>query len=298
MKDLSIIIISYNTREITRKSLEKLTASLKNEPTVNAQIIVVDNASSDDSAKMLKSFNLKFARSKNISINIAINSRNLGFSKANNQALVAAEGKYILFLNSDVIIQNVSFSDLIYYMNKNPEVGALTIKVILPSGKIDMASHRGFPTVWRSFTYFAKLEKFFGRVPKLSKIFGGYHLTHLELDSIHEIDSPSGAFYLTRKEILDKTGGFDTKFFMYGEDLDLSKRIKKLGFKIVYYPLFNVLHLKYKSGLKRGTKKIESTTKKHFYEAMQIFYDKHFSKKHSPTLNKLVSFFINLKKKY
>lgn len=297
MKDISIIIVSYNTRDLTKKCLFKLSKSLQIDSDVKAEIVVIDNGSIDGSAEMLAKIKDDLEKIKNMSYNFIANQNNLGFARANNVALAASSGKYILFLNSDVLIQILNFSDLIYYMDKNPEVGALTVKVILPDGNIDMASHRGFPSVWRTFTYFAKLEKLFGKIPKLSKVFGGYHLSHLDLNSIHEIDSPSGAFYFTRKEILEKTGGFDTRFFMYGEDLDLSHRIKKLGYKIVYYPLFIVLHLKYKSGLKRGKKKTEETTKEYFYDAMQIFYEKHFSGKNGKLLNKLISFFINLKKK-
>lgn len=299
MKDLSIIILSYNTKNITKKCIETLLQSLHFSPRLRVEIIIVDNGSIDGSVEMLKqlkSQKLK-VKSPEIEFKIILNSENLGFAKANNEALVIANGKYILFLNSDVLVQDVNFEDLIYYMDKNPDVGVLTVRVRLPSGKIDMASHRGFPTVWSSFTYFTKLEAVFKKAPKFSKIFGGYHLTHLDLNTIHDIDSPSGAFYFTRKSILDKMHGFDTKFFMYGEDLDLSYRIKKLGYKIIYYPLFTVTHLKYRSGFKKGIKKTEDKTKNHFYKAMRVFYDKHFSHKNGKIINKLVHFFIRLKQK-
>lgn len=292
MKDLSVIIVSYNTKEITKKSINILIRSLQLSPKIRTEVIVVDNNSDDGSAEMLKQI-----KSPNIESRIILNGENLGFAKANNEALAVAEGKYVLFLNSDVLIQDVNFEDLIYYMEKNPEVGVLTVRVRLPNGKVDMASHRGFPTVWSSFAYFTKLEAIFKKVPKLSKFLGGYHLTHLDLNTIHEIDSPSGAFYFTRKSVLNKAHGFDTKFFMYGEDLDLSFRIKKLGYKIVYYPLFTVIHLKYQSGFKKGIKKTKSKTKHHFYQAMKIFYDKHFSHKNGKFLNNLVHFFISIKEK-
>lgn len=292
MKDLSIIIVSYNTKEITKKCLNALKKSLYITPKVRSEIIVVDNGSTDSSVSMLKKF-----KNSQIPIKTIFNSKNVGFAKANNEGLAVSEGKYILFLNSDVIIEDVNFEDLIYYMNKNPEVGVLTVRVRLPNGKIDMASHRGFPTLWNAFTYLTKLESLLKNVPKLSKIFCGYHLTYYDLNTIHEIDSPSGAFYFTRKSILDKVSGFDTKFFMYGEDLDLSYRIKKLGYKIMYYPLFTVLHLKYQSGIKKKNKFLQQKTKKYFYEAMKTFYDKHFSAKNGKLINKLVHFFINLKQK-
>lgn len=292
MKDLSVIIISYNTKEITKKCLDLLIKSFHQTPDLKSEIIIVDNHSNDGSAALIKKVD-----DKKITIKKIFNSTNVGFAKANNEALTIADGKYILFLNSDVLIDDVNFEDLVYYMNKNPEVGVLTVKVKLPNGKIDPASHRGFPNLWNSFTYFTKLESIFKKVPKLSKIFGGYHLTHFDLNTIHEIDSPSGAFYFTRKSILDQVGGFDTRFFMYGEDLDLSYRIKKLGYKVIYYPLFSVTHLKYQSGLKKRDRKFKNRTKKYFYEAMKIFYDKHFSKKNGKLINKITHFFINLKEK-
>lgn len=298
MVDLSIIIVSYNTCELIKQCIDALLSSLKSTPALPVEIIIVDNGSTDESVEMLKKYTLPISlHTKNVTFRTIFNSENLGFSKANNMALEQASGTYILFLNSDVLIQDVNFEDLIYYLNKNPEVGVLTVKVTLPDGHVDWASHRGTPTLWRSFAYFTKLEKLFAHIPKVTKIFGGYHLKYLDINTIHEIDSPSGAFYLTRKNILDKTNGFDTRFFMYGEDLDLSHRIKEMGFKIIYYPLFTVLHLKYKSGIKRGIKKTETNTRNYFYEAMKIFYDKHFGAQNSHMKNRLVHFFIDLKKK-
>ena len=212
--DLSILIISYNTRDLTLNCLDSLERSLRNSPSLNTEIIVVDNASTDGSTDSVKKHLRKIEQNDSVSTKFIQNSQNIGFSRANNEGLAAASGKYLLFLNSDVVITDVNFADLVYYMNKNPSVGILTVDVRLPSGQVDMASHRGFPTVWNSFTYFTRLEKVFSPVPQLKKYFGGYHLTHLDLNTIHEIDSPSGAFYFTRKKILDDAGGFDTRFFI------------------------------------------------------------------------------------
>lgn len=294
MIDLSIIIVSYNTKETTKQCLDKLQEALS-AAGIKAEIIIADNSSTDGSVEMLKEVESQSA-SWRIKFKIILNKENLGFSKANNKALKIAEGKYILFLNSDVLIQNLNFEDLLYYLNKNSDVGALTVKVVLPSGKLDLASHRGFPTIWRSFAYFTKLGKLFSKIPLLSKYFCGYHLLNFDLNSIHEVEAISGAFYLTRKKILDNTGGFDEQFFMYGEDLDLSYQIKKMGYRIIYYPLFNVVHLKYQSGLKKGNKKTKTKTKIYFYDAMKLFYKKHFAAKNPEIANRLIYFFISLKK--
>ncbi len=288
MPKLSVIILSYNTKETTRKCLTSLIGALKKVKKFKVEVIVFDNGSTDGSLEMFESFKayqfFKVIKSKT----------NIGYAKANNQALRKTKGDYILFLNSDVIINKINFEKLLDYLDEKPEIGALTVKIKLPDGSIDPASHRGFPTLWNSFCYFFKIEKLFGRLPLIGKIFGGYHLTHLNLNTIHEVDSISGAFYLTRREILKKIGGFDEDFFMYGEDIDLSFRIKKLGYQIIYYPLFEVTHLKYASGLKKNKKEVE----KHFYNAMKIFYRKHYEKFYPPIINKLVYLFIDFKSSF
>lgn len=285
MVDLSVIIISFNTREITAKSIDSLVTSLQSSR-ISYEIIVVDNASTDGSLDMLHSKPVR----------VLALPENLGFGKANNRGVAISQGKYILYLNSDVIIDHVDFADVLKYMDDNRDIGVLTVKVNLLKNGIDPASHRGFPTLWRSFTYFSGLEKTLGRFSAFKKLFGGYHLLQHDLQSVHEIDSPTGAFYLTRKEILDTVGGFDEKFFMYGEDLDLSFRIKEAGYKIMYFPKYMVTHLKHASGLRQETNTIRNKTKKHFYEAMRIFYDKHYARRYPPVVNGLVHMVIDLKK--
>lgn len=289
---LSVIVISYNTKELTQKALEIVEIALHKSSTISFEIIVVDNNSSDGSSDMLR----QFAEGKQ-NINIIHNQKNVGFGAANNIGIRASQGEFILLLNSDAFADNVNFSELIDFMNNHSDVGALTVRVEMPSGKIDPASHRGFPTIWRSICYFSKLEALFSRIPLLSKVFGGYHLTHLNLNTIHEIDSPAAAFYLTRKKILSNINGFDESYFMYGEDVDLSYRIKQGGYKIIYYPLYTVTHHKSQSGLKNNNTEQRSLTKKHFYEAMKIFYRTHYAPHHPSFINSLVYAGIDLKSK-
>ena len=182
-------------------------------------------------------------------------------------------------------------------MEKQKNIGALTVKVVLPNGEIDPASHRGFPTIWRSFTYFTGLEFLFKNIPILNKLFGGYHLINLNLGEIHEIDVLSGAFLLTKREIVGKFGGFDKDYFAYGEDIEMSFQIKKIGYKIYYYPLWKALHLKSSSGLRKKDIKIREKTNFYFYESMKIFYQKHYAKDHNWLTNKLVYLLISAKKK-
>ncbi len=292
MVRLSIIILSYNTKSLTEQCIQSLLSQLQQNQQTSFEIVVVDNGSRDGSVQMLN--NLKF-KIKNLKL--ILNNNNIGYPKGNNQALKMAKGEYILFLNSDVIVENVDFDNILSFLDDHQQTAVLTVKVVLPDKTTDPASHRGFPNIWNSFCYFFGLERLFKRVPVFNKFFGGYHLVHLDLNTIHEIDSPTGAFYLTRKNILDKLNGFDEDFFMYGEDIDLSFRIKELGYHIIYNPQYRVIHLKHASGLDQSDEKTRKKTREYFYEAMKIFYKKHYERIYPSFINNLVYFFINLKKK-
>jgi len=294
MPILSIIILSYNTKEITRQCLDALVQSLDAIADHQFEIIVVDNASEDGSREMLRTYKQSFS-TKNISFQTIFNAENEGFPKGNNAGVVNATGTYILFLNSDVIIKHVSWSHVLSYLDAHPDVGALTVRVTLLQGQIDPASHRGFPTVWNSFCYYSQLEKLTRPILGLNRIFGGYHLTSRDLSQVHTVDAISGAFFLARARVIAELQGFDETFFMYGEDLDLAYRMKEAGQSIVYYPEAEVLHLKYQSGLKKETDETEQKTKKYFYDAMRIFYRKHYEARSWWILNRLVYTFINIK---
>ncbi|MEN9327556.1 MAG: hypothetical protein RI947_364 [Candidatus Parcubacteria bacterium] len=297
MKDLSVIIVSYNTKDITKDCLDSLFASFhsieKHNP-FTAEVIVVDNGSQDGSQDMLTAYKHS---SRSFTYSSILQKNNTGFSKANNVGLSKANGKYILYLNSDVIVNSVNFAELVKYMDHDTLIGALTVRVNLTHGGIDPASHRGFPTAWRAFCYYARLEKIFGSIPVFNRIFGGYHLTYLNLDTVHQIDSCTGAFFMARASLLHEVKGFDETFFMYGEDLDLAYRIKERGYKVLYYPLYIVTHLKHKSGLSSSSISTAGKTKDYFYDSMKLFYRKHYAKESPAFINMLMYFFIDLKKK-
>jgi len=290
-KDLSIIIVNYNTKDLTLQCISKLQSSLS-KGSLRAEIIIVDNNSQDGSGEALKKIE------DGTNVKIVCNTANGGYGKANNQGLALSEGRYVLYLNSDVFVPEESFFDsLVDEMDSHSLYGALTVRVQLSSGDIDPASHRGFPTVWRSFCYYAGLEKLTAKIPLLNRIFGGYHLTFLPLTTKHEIDSPTGAFFLARKDLLDTLKGFDEDFFMYGEDIDLAFRIKRLGYSIIYDPTYTVLHLKYQSGIKKANNSnVQKKTRNYFYESMVIFYKKHYEKNHPRWISAIVYAAINRKK--
>ncbi len=291
MISLSIIIVSFNTRQVTYKCLVSLKNNLKKYP-LDYEVIIVDNGSIDESPQMLNSLASKWN-----SLKVVLSKKNLGYGKGNNLGLEQSKGKYILYLNSDAIVSDIDFNDIINLFKTKKDLGALTVKVVLPTGEVDPASHRGLPTLWRSFCYFFGLEKIFKAVPFLNKIFGGYHLVNLNLKEIHEIEVPTGAFLFARKDLIDRIGGFDKDYFAYGEDIEMAYQIRKLGYKIIYYPLWKVLHLKSVSGLKKTNLKIRKKTNFHFYDSMKIFYRKHYAKDHSWLTNSLVYLVINLKSK-
>lgn len=282
MKDLSVVVVSYNTCKMTKKTLEDLIRALTEEK-ISWEIIVVDNASIDGSVQMLDILAKDYP-----GVIVVKNTGNLGFGAANNIGIKKADGEFVLLLNSDVEVERSDFASLISYLRRNKDVGGLTTKVMLTDTKIDPASHRGFPSIWHSFCYFSGLETLTKNIPLLNRLFGGYHMTWENLAKNHEIDSPTAAFFLIPRDILKEVKGFDEEYFMYGEDLDLSYRIKEKGYKIMYYPKFTVRHLKHQSGLKTYDKKTQRATTHHFYDAMKIFYKKHYAQKNPAVVNMLM----------
>ncbi len=289
--ELSIIIVNFNSKKFLKNCLESILSSQLND--LKLETIVVDNASKDGSSQFVK---------KNFPLVTMVNSKkNIGFSKANNLGIKKAKGNYILVLNPDTVLSPKTLLEGIEFMEKNPRVGISTCRLELEDGVLDWASHRGFPTPWASFTYFTKLEETF---PKF-KIFGQYHLTWKDFGSIHEIDSPAGAFLLIRRKVIEEIGMFDEDFFLYGEDLDFAFRAKQKGWKIMYYPLTTATHYKgISSGIKGHSQKLTTANKKtklrnlnHFYDAMRIFYSKHYQKKYPSFVNFLTTLAIELKRK-
>lgn len=285
---LSVIIVSYNQAQVLSTCLKHLQKNLSHNFSQNQfEIIVVDNNS------LPPIFSSKESQK---GIRLVLLKENTGFSRANNIGLQLAKGQYILFLNSDVYLSSpINFKELIAFLEKQPKRAGLTIRLNLTNGQIDPASHRGFPNPYNALSYFLGFEKLFAFVPGLNRIFGGYHLTYKNLNTVHEIDSPTAAFFLLKKNILDRVNGFDPDYFFYGEDLDLSYRIKNLGYSIWYYPLYSGLHLKYQSGLKSSHNKTKAQSKKHFYKSMLLFYKKHYYQKYPRLLYYFVEMGVKLK---
>lgn len=289
--DVSIIIVSYNTKELTLDCIASVIKTVKKN---SYQIIVVDNASSDDSV-----IEIKNQKSKVKNLDLIENKENLGFSKANNIGVKQAVGRYILFLNSDTVVYDHTIDGMIEFMNQNPKAGASTCFLRMPNGKLDDAAHRGFPTPWRAFAYFSGLGKLF---PK-NKMFLGYNLSYMDLSKTHEIEALAGAFMLVRREAGEEIGWWDEDYFFYGEDLDFCYKLIQKGWKIYFVPDYEILHYKGVSGgMKKISKNIttaDNATKKRAidarFNAMKIFYRKHYMKKYPAIINALVFLGIDIK---
>ncbi len=268
--DLSVVVVNYNVVYFLEQCLNSVIAASKN---LNVEVFVVDNNSVDGSVELVQE---KFPQVK-----LIVNKENTGFSKANNQAIRLSSGRYILLLNPDTVVEEDTFEKTIKFMDEHPDSGGLGVRMIDGKGKFLPESKRGFPSPWVAFCKIFGLSKLF---PK-SKTFGQYHLGYLSEFEINEIDVLSGAFMLMRKETLDKVGHLDETFFMYGEDIDLSYRIKLGGYKNYYFPETKIIHYKGES-----TKKSSVNYVFVFYKAMVIFAKKHLSENNA----KLFSFAINL----
>ncbi|MCL4354480.1 glycosyltransferase family 2 protein [Patescibacteria group bacterium] len=291
MKDLSIVIISYNTKDLTGECVESIKKNVSAK--ISYEIIVVDNDSKDGSVDFLKN---KFP-----DVLVIASKENLGFSKANNVGIKKSVGRYVLCLNSDTVVYPGVLEYMINFMDKNKEVGASTCELETPNGEIDDASHRGFPTPWNALTHFSGLSKIFPH----SKLFSGYWQGWKDLTKIHEIDVLAGAFMLIRREAGEEAGWWDEDYFFYGEDVDFCYQLKQKGWKIYYVPTVKILHYKGASGgIKKVSQNITTATKetkkrvtKSRFNAMRIFYRKNYVNKYPKALTWLVMQGINFREK-
>ncbi len=273
--DLSIIIVNYNVKHFLEQCLQSIFKAAEG---IVLEIFVVDNNSVDGSVEMLIE---KYPQVRRID-----NKENLGFSKANNQAIKLATGDFILLLNPDTIVQEDTFKAILAFMHLHPEAGGLGLKMLDGKGRFLPESKRGLPTPAVAFYKIFGLAALFPN----SRKYGQYHLTYLDKEENHEVDILSGAFMLLRKTVIDKIGLLDETFFMYGEDIDLSYRIQKAGFKNYYFAGTSIIHYKGES-----TKKSSVNYVLVFYKAMTIFAQKHFAKSHASAFNILINIAIYLR---
>lgn len=280
MTDLGIVIVNWNTRDLLRACLRTVQASVG----VTATTCVVDNASTDGSADMV--------RDEFPDVHLIANAANVGYPAANNAGLRvlgfdrgrAAGPRYALLLNPDTELPPTALAEMVAYMDAHPECGAAGPKLVLPTGQLDMACRRSFPSPEVSFYRLTGLSFLF---PK-SRRFGRYNLTYLDPDVETEVDAVVGAYMQVRREAIAQVGLLDERFFMYGEDLDWAFEIKKAGWTVRYNPRVQVLHVK------RAASRRSHRAQLAFHESMLLFYRKHYAATTHPLLGALVETGIRL----
>ena len=256
---LSVIIVNYNVKYYLEQCLESVHRASQG---LQVETFVVDNLSSDGS--------IAYLRERFPEVAFIENKENVGFARANNQAIRMSSGKYVLLLNPDTIVTEHTFSDFIHFMDSHPEAGGAGAYMLRADGTFAPESRRALPT---PFVAFCKMSGLAALFPK-SRLFGRYYMRYLDENEVNEIEIISGAFMFLRREALDKVGLLDEDFFMYGEDIDLSYRLLQGGWKNYYLPCL-ILHYKGESTEKSSYRYVHV-----FYEAMLIFFNKHYGKRY------------------
>lgn len=265
MRDVAIVIVSFNVRDLLRVCLRSIQEACNG---LDVDTWVVDNGSSDGSVEMVRA---EFPR-----VRLRQTGENVGFARANNlvlkeilaQAAPNSMPRYVLLLNPDTELPPGSLAQMVAFMDAHPEAGASGPKLIRSDGSLDLACRRSFPTPSVAFYRMSGLSKLFPR----SRRFGRYNLTYLDPNDVAEVDSVVGAFMLVRGDLLRTVGLLDEAFFMYGEDLDWSLRIKQAGWKVLYNGKTTVFHHKRASSRQRNVQSLFA-----FYQAMVIFFRKHYA---------------------
>jgi GT2 family glycosyltransferase len=272
--DLSIVILNYNTRDHLRTCLESVrhegSTSLSG-GAVEAEVLVVDNASSDGSAEMVEQ---DFPW-----VTLIRSPRNGGFAYGNNQALQRVIGDAILVLNPDTLLPRGGVAQLLERLTTHPEAGVIGPKLLKPDGSIHLACRRSFPTPSVAFYRLSGLSRLFPSSPR----FGRYNLTFVDPDLPIEVDSVCGACLLVRRTVVERVGALDERFFMYGEDLDWCLRTRLAGWTVRYEPSIVVQHQHGAASRKRAVR-----TTYHFFRAMDLFYRKHYVDRYHPLVTGMV----------
>ncbi len=261
---ISIIIVTYNSIAVLPSCLRALSAS---QGANHFDVIVVDNASSDDTCAWLDTF-ITEDRHGYASITSIKLEENRGFAYANNRGLEQAAGDHLLLLNPDTEVEPTTILSIARLLDDDSGVGVAGCRLVLRDGRLDQACRRSFPTLWNSFTRMSGLSLLFPR----SQWLASYNLTYLDEYQSYEVDCISGAFLMIRKIVYDTIGGLDEDFFMYGEDIDWCYRIKKSGYRVLYDGTVSTLHLKGANGGKRSDESLRS-----FYDTMLLYYQKHYA---------------------
>ncbi len=272
--ELSVIMVPYKCKPVFEKALKALFASKTD---FNFEVIIIDNESKDGTVEMVKEL-MKVADLKD-RIQLYENT-NEGFPKANNRGLKMKRGEFVLLLNPDTEVSPDTLQVMMDFMKSHPDIGISTCKIIRPDGNLDLACRRSFPKPLTAFFRLSGLSFVF----KKNKRISAYNLAYLPIDQETEVDACSGAFMFISPKCLEQIEGFDERFYMYGEDLDLCMKAHLNGFKVWYYPKTQTIHYKGQSS-KQSKYALFA-----FHNAMWLFYDKYYRRKYYYVLDPLVFF--------
>ena len=273
---LSIIIVNYNNKELLKNCINSIYSNCLS---YNYEIIVVDNASKDNSRELVTNL---FPE-----VTWIQNEENIGFAAANNQGIKISNGELCMLLNNDTIVLSDALEKLVQYILEHKDVGAVGPKILNADGSLQKSCRRGFPTFLNSFGYFTKLYKL---LPN-SRAFGSYIMSYKDETISHEVEALSGAAMLVRKELLDVLNGLDEGYFMHFEDIDLCLRIYRSGNKLFYIHDSEIIHLKGQSSKLRSKEVIDN-----FNNSLLYYYKKNYASNKNFITNNLVYFFIFAKK--
>ena len=268
LSELSIIVLNYNTCEHLRRCLQAIRSEV---PGLDVEVFVVDNASSDGSADMVAA---EFAW-----VHLIRSPRNGGFAYGNNLALGQATGNAVLLLNPDTLMPPGGLVALLDALRHHPEAGIIGPKLLRADGSMHLACRRSFPTPSVAFHRLTGLSRLFRNSPR----FGRYNLTFVDPDLAIEVDSVCGACMLVRREVIERIGLLDERFFMYGDDLDWCLRTRQAGWTVRYEPTIVVQHQHGAASRQRPFR-----TNIHFFRAMDLFYRKHYVQRYHPLLTGVV----------
>ena len=258
--DLTVVVPSYNTRDLMEQALRTV---LEASSGLEVEVVVVDNASRDGSADMVER---KFPE-----VELIRSDRNLGFAAANNIAFRRSRSRYVLLLNSDTIVRPDTLRCLVQFLDTHPEAAAAGCKILNPDGTLQLESRRAFPTPMAAFYKLSGLSRLFPNSPR----FGRYNLTFLDPEQESEVDALSGSCMMVRRHVIDEVGMLDEDYFMYGEDIDWCYRMQQAGWKIYYVPGTEIIHFRGESG---RPEELRIQYRKN--EAMAIFVRKHLKNRY------------------
>ena len=246
-KKISIVIVSYNVRKLLDECLQSVKSALEG---IDGEVFVVDNHSTDGTVKHL--------RQRHKDVRFIANTDNVGFARANNQAIRKSKAEYVLLLNPDTVVYEPTIKGSLDFMDAHPEAGGAGVRMLTRDGQPAPESRRAIPSPW------VAMLKMLGFTRR-------YYMSNLPWDQPCQIEAISGAFCLLRRKALDQVGLLDEDFFMYGEDIDLSYRLLKGGWQNWYLP-YDIVHYKGESTQKTSFRYVHT-----FYQAMLIFFRKHYN---------------------